>query len=152
MDISPAMFYLIIAVVLIGAELVIMQFSVFWFLFFGIGALVASIVGWALPDLSWFLLTVIFLAASIATTLALYPMLRKWQNKPAPIAGNDAIGQSVKVIKAISAESQGEVAWSGSKWPAQVENTDDVFNADDTAVIRRLEGIRLIVGKPTIKD
>ena len=149
MDMSPAMFYLIVAVVLIGAELVIMQFSVFWFLFFGIGALITSIVGWALPDLSWITLTVIFLGASIAITLALYPMLRKWQNKPAPIAGNDAIGQRVKVTKPISADNQGEVTWSGSKWPAQVDNTSDTFEAGDTAVIRRLEGIRLIVGKLT---
>lgn len=149
MDISPAVFYLIVAVALIGAELVIMQFSAFWFLFFGLGALVASVVGWVVPDLSWFASTVIFLVASIAIALALYPMLKKWQNKPAPIAGNDAIGQNVKVLKVISAESQGTVTWSGSKWPAQVDNADDVFNAGDTAVIRRIEGIRLIVGKPT---
>lgn len=149
MDISPAMFYLIVAVALIGAELVIMQFSVFWFLFFGIGALVASVAAWVLPDLSWLASTVIFLVASISTALALYPMLKKWQNAPAPIAGNDAIGQKVKVLKAITSDNQGEVRWSGSKWPAQVDNTDDVFNAGDTAVIRRLEGIRLIVGKPS---
>lgn len=150
MDMSPAMFYLVVAVALIGAELVIMQFSVFWFLFFGIGALIASVTGWILPDLSWFTSTVIFLVSSIATALALYPMLKKWQNKPAPIAGNDAIGQSVKVLKAISAGDQGQVVWSGSKWPAQVDSSDEAFNAGDTAVIRRIEGIRLIVGKPSI--
>lgn len=149
MDMSPAMFYLIVAVALIGAELIIMQFSVFWFLFFGIGALVASIAAGVLPDLSWLASTVIFLIASISTALAFYPMLKKWQNKPAPIAGNDAIGQKVKVLKDISAHNQGEVTWSGSKWPAQVDNADDEFNVGDTAVIRRLEGIRLIVGKPT---
>jgi membrane protein implicated in regulation of membrane protease activity len=148
MEITPAMFYLIIAVALIGAELIIMQFSVFWFLFFGIGALVASVAGWILPDLSWFSSTVIFLVASIAIALALYPMLKKWQDKPAPIAGNDAIGQSVKVLNDISAANQGEVVWSGSKWPAQVDNADDAFESGDTAVIRRLEGIRLIIGKP----
>ena len=148
MELSPALFYLIVAVALISAELLIMQFSVFWFLFFGIGALIASIIGYMLPELSWFATTLIFLAASILITLALYPMLKKCQNKPTKIAGNDAIGQRVEVLQAISAQSQGQVAWSGSKWPAQVDDSSDTFDVGDAAEIRRLEGIRLIVGKP----
>lgn len=147
MDMSPAIFYLVVAVVLIAAELLIMQFSVFWFLFFGIGALVASVVAWAIPEISWFMSTVVFLLASIATAVALYPMLRKWQDKPSPIAGNDAIGQRVTVIKAITLSKEGQVSWSGADWPARTEGEDIGFEEGDTAVIKRLEGIRLIVGR-----
>lgn len=147
MEMSPAMFYLIVAVALIGAELVIMQFSVFWFLFFGLGALVAALAAWAVPELSWFVTTAIFLFSSLGITALLYPMLKKWQNQPAPIAGNDAIGQEVKVIEAISADSTGKVLWSGSDWPAQLAKGESDFAVGDSAKIKRLDGIRLIVGR-----
>lgn len=144
---SPALFYLLVAVGLISTELLIMQFSVFWFLFFGLGALLTSIVAWLAPDISWFVATLIFLVASIGVSAVLYPMLRKWQNRPSPIAGNDSIGQKVEVIKAISGHKKGKVLWSGSEWPAEADNSDDNFAKGDTAVIRKLEGIRLIVGR-----
>jgi len=144
---SPALFYLLVAVGLISTELLIMQFSVFWFLFFGLGALLTSLVAWIAPDISWFVATLVFLVASIGVSAALYPMLRKWQNRPSPIAGNDAIGQKVEVIKAISGRKKGKVLWSGSEWPAESDNSDDNFEKGDTAVIRKLEGIRLIVGR-----
>jgi len=144
---TPDLLFLLIAVALIGTELLIMQFSVFWFLFFGLGALVASLVSWALPELSWFTVSAIFLIASIGISMVLYPALKKWQNKPAPIAGNDAIGQRVEVVDAISAEKSGKVSWSGSEWPAQLADNESALNVGDMAVIRELEGIRLIVGR-----
>ncbi len=147
MDMSPAIFFLLVSVGLIAAELLIMQFSVFWFLFFGLGALVASIAAWIMPELSWFLTTAIFLLSSLATAVALYPLLRKWQDQPAPIAGNDAIGQRVTVIEAITQSSEGKVSWSGSDWPARMEGEGGDLMEGDTAIIRRLEGIRLIVGR-----
>ena len=144
---TPAFLFLLVAVGLICTELVIMQFSVFWFLFFGLGAAVTSIVCWAFPDLSWFFSTLIFLVASLAVSALLYPVLRKWQNKPSPIAGNDAIGQSVEVIEAISAQQTGKVIWSGTDWAAQPADSEASFAVGDTAVIVKLEGIRLIVGR-----
>ena len=144
---SPALFYLIVAVGLIGTELLIMQFSVFWFLFFGLGALITSVVAWFAPEMSWFVSTLIFLVASLGVSAVLYPMLRKWQDKPSPISGNDAIGQKVEVIEAISGQAQGKVLWSGSEWPAEVDNSNDSFAQGDYAVIKKLEGIRLIVGQ-----
>ena len=147
MDMSPAMFYLVVAVALIGAELIIMQFSVFWFLFFGIGALIASLVGWVYPDLSWTWSTGIFLVGSLATAALLFRPLKKWQAAPGAIAGNDAIGQSVKVIESITLEGEGKVLWSGSDWPAKLAEGEEAIGSGEHAVIKKLEGIRLIVGK-----
>ena len=144
---TPALFYLLLAVGLVGTELLIMQFSVFWFLFFGLGALAASLVAWLVPEMSWFVSTLIFLVTSLGVAAALYPMLRKWQRAPSPIAGNDAIGQKVEVVEAISSEKNGKVIWSGSEWPAQPDNNEDSFAKGDSAIIRKLEGIRLIVGR-----
>ena len=144
---SPAMFYLILAVALIGTELLIMQFSVFWFLFFGLGALATSILAWVLPELSWFWSTFFFILSSIVVVALLYPKLKKWQNKASPIAGNDAIGQSAEVISAVSDKKNGKVMWSGAEWPAQLAEGEEDFTVGDTAKIHKLEGIRLIVGR-----
>lgn len=144
---TPAFLYLLIAVALIGAELLIMQFSVFWFLFFGLGALITSLICWVAPELSWFSSTLIFIVASLLVSLVLYPILRRWQNKPSPIAGNDAIGQSGVVLEAITSDKQGKVNWSGSEWPAQLADGEQDFAVGDTAIIKQLEGIRLIVGR-----
>ncbi len=146
-EISPTAFYLGLAVALIGAELLIMQLSVFWFLFFGIGALIAASVSLLTP-LSWLASTSIFLVSSVLVAIALYPLLQKWQNKPAPIAGNDAIGQQVDVLEAVGPSSNGKVQWSGTDWPAQLADGEDGEIAQgEVAVITKLEGIRLIIAR-----
>ncbi len=144
---TPALFFLIVAVILIAAELLIMQFSVFWFLFFGVGALAASLVGWLFPAVGWYGTTGTFLVVSVLFGVALYPVLKKWQNKPTEMAGHDAIGQRVTVLEAITLEKEGKVEWSGSDWPARIEGADTVLNVGENATIKRLEGIRLIVGR-----
>ncbi len=147
-DMSPVTFYLVVAVVLISAELLVMQFSVFWFLFFGVGALLAALAGWLIPEAGWYLTTGVFLLGSIATAALFFPPLRKWQKKPGVIAGNDAIGQRVKIIEPITATSEGKVEWSGSDWPARLHDDNDGDLAEgDMAVIKKLEGIRLFVGR-----
>lgn len=141
---SPALFYLTVALVLIGAELLVMQFSLFWFFFFGVGAMVASLLSWAMPELSWAVVTLVFLLSSVVVSAGLYGPLRRWQNKPSVIAGNDAIGQSATVIKKISSDKPGKVSWSGTDWPAEVAEGDS-FAVGDVVTIDQLEGIRLIV-------
>lgn len=144
---SPALFYLFLALGLIGAELLIMQFAFFWFFFFGIGALITSLVCWVLPDLSFVAATGTFLFTSLAVSAALYPLLKKWQDQPAPIAGNDAIGQEARVVETIQSDKPGKVEWSGSEWPAELADSQDSLQVGDTVVIRKLKGIRLIVGR-----
>lgn len=143
---TPALFYLLLALGLIGTELLIMQLSVFWFLFVGLGALAASLSAWLIPSMSWVAVTSVFLVSTIIFSALLYPRLKKWQSKPAPIAGNDAIGQSTTVIEAISADNPGKVIWSGTEWPAQVASGEADLKVGDSAVIRDMRGIRLIVG------
>ena len=100
-----------------------------------------------MPELSWTASVAIFLIASIAVSAALYPVLKKWQDKPGAIAGNDAIGQSVKVVEAISTDQAGTVNWSGTDWAAELADGEDPFESGSIAKIRKLEGIRLLVGR-----
>ena len=144
---APALFYLLLALGLIGTELLIMQLSVFWFLFIGLGALLASLAAWMIPEMSWTVATGVFIVSSVVVSVVLYPLLKKWQDQPAVIPGNDAIGQKVKVVEAISAEQEGKVTWSGTDWPAQLAEGEAAFELGESAIIRRLAGIRLIVGR-----
>lgn len=145
---STALIFLTVALVLIAIELFIMQFTVFWFLFFGIGALVASLFGYIFPDYSIAIITGVFVIASLIAGVALFTPLRRWQNKPSPIAGHDAIGQTAEVLEPISKSSSGKVQWSGSEWPAQLaEGETGEFNPGEKVVIRELEGIRLYVAR-----
>lgn len=144
---TPALTFLFIALALIATELLIMQFSVFWFLFFGVGALVTSLLCWLFPGFGWTIAWGLFLVSSLLSAALLYPPLKRWQAQPSPLAGNDAIGQTAEVIEPISASSQGKVTWSGSDWPAQLAQGEAEFSKGETAVIRKIEGIRLIVGR-----
>ena len=144
---TPAILFLIIAATLIGTELLIMQFSVFWLMFFGLGALLTSALCWLMPELSMTAAAGAFFVSSLIVSALLYPMLKKWQNKPAPLAGNDAIGKSAIVVEAMPAGGSGKVSWSGVDWPAENTDQSQAFQAGDNVTIQKLEGIRLIVGR-----
>ena len=146
-DSSPFAFYLTVGVALLAAELLIFQLSVFWLLFIGIGALIAALTAWFIPEASWLLTTSVFVIASIIVSFLLYKPLKKWQDKPGVIAGNDAIGQSAEVLDAVSADKDGKVSWSGTDWRAELSAGSEPLNEGDTAIIDSAEGIKLRVRK-----
>lgn len=147
MSITPAVLFLLIAVVFIATELLVMQFSIFWFFIMGLGALAASLVAWLFPGLSWTVVTGLFVVMSAASAGVLLPILKRWQKKPAVLAGHDAIGQEVEVLQTVSATSSGRVMWSGAEWPARTVSGEADFQIGDTVIIRQVEGITLIVGR-----
>lgn len=146
MSITPAVLFLLIAVVFIATELLVMQFSIFWFFIMGLGALVTSLIAWLFPGLSWTATTGLFVVLSALSAAVLLPILKRWQKKPAVLAGHDAIGQEVEVLKTVSATSSGKVMWSGAEWPARTVSGEADFQAGDFAIIRKIEGITLIIG------
>ena len=146
-DSDPFFFYVIVAVSLLATELLVFQLSVFWLLFIGLGALVAALTAWFVPDASWLLTTSVFIIASAVISLLLYRPLKKWQNKPSIIAGNDAVGQSVKVLSLITKDQAGIVTWSGTDWHADLAAGSSDLEPGNTAKIVSMEGIRLTVTK-----
>lgn len=147
MNLSPAVFFLLLAVGFIATELLVMQFSIFWFLIVGLGALATSLVAWLLPELSWTMVTGLFVVLSMLSAVLLLPVLKRWQKQPSVMAGHDAIGQQVEVVKAVSVDRAGQVMWSGSAWPARTVAGETDFQVGDRATIREVEGITLIVGR-----
>ncbi len=144
---TPAIFFLLIALVFIATELLVMQFSVFWFFIVGLGALATSLVAWLLPGLSWTMVTGLFVVMSAVSAGVLLPMLKRWQAEPAVLAGHDAIGQRAEVLKTVSSAGNGRVMWSGSEWPARTMSGETDFQVGETVIIREVEGITLIVGR-----
>ena len=141
---SEFLFYLILGGALVAIELILLSFTVFWFLFFGVGALIAATCAWFFPELGWTYTTAIFLVASLVTAFLLYRPIKRWQDKPSPIAGHDAIGQTVDVLEDIAPNNPGNSLWSGTNWQTEVV-TGDTIKAGQRAEIVRLEGIRLFV-------
>ena len=147
-NITPFTFYLGLAVILLAAELVIFQLSVFWFLFVGIGAFIAAILALVVPGISWFVATAVFFIASTITCVGLYRPLKTWQNKASDMPGNDAIGKPIDIIADISPTAPGKALWSGTEWNAYLDESEtETIKAGETAYISRLEGIRLTVKK-----
>ena len=144
---TPALLYLTIAITLIIIELLIMQLSSLWFLLFGFGALITSAICWLFPELSLISATVCFGLTTVLVFFFCYPLLKKWQNKPSPLSGNDAIGQTVIVVTDITESVPGKVTWSGSEWSAELVKGEAALNAGERAKIVKLEGIRLIVAR-----
>tara|TARA_R110002073_G_scaffold172546_2_gene329665 strand:+ start:79 stop:525 length:447 start_codon:yes stop_codon:yes gene_type:complete len=142
---DPVNFFFVLGIALIVFELAVMQLTTFWFLYVGLGALITALILWILPSASWVAGVTLFVIATAVVTLAINRPLRRWQNKPGAIAGNDAVGQTVEVIETISADNPGKVRWSGTEWDAELEEGADTIAADSKATIVAMHDITLTV-------
>lgn len=149
MNVNPFWLFLIAGVALVAIELLVFQFTTFWLFFIGLGALVAAAYAWLSGDVTYTATIAVFLISSIAITALLYAPIRRWQNKPAVMADNTAIGKRVVVKQTIDPSSSGSVSWSGSDWQAELAQGETATLAQgESATVVAVEGIRLFV-KPT---
>ena len=143
---TPFLFFLTAAIILIVLEVAIFQFTIFWSLFVGLGALTAALSAMVINDISWLLSTAIFIFSSVMICIVCYRPLKNWQNKPSQQPGRDAIGQMVTVTQDISKNTPGKVQWSGATWSAYLSQHDQTgLGKGDTAYIESMQGIRLTV-------
>lgn len=142
---DPVNFFIVLGIALIVFELAVMQLTTFWFLYVGLGALITALILWVIPSASWVVGIAQFVIATAFVTMIINRPLRRWQNKPGPIAGNDAVGQTVDVIETISAGHPGKVRWSGTDWDAELEEGADTIEADTKATIVAMHDITLTV-------
>lgn len=143
---TPALFFCLLGLVLVAVELVIFQLSVFWMLFIGTGALLAAAALYLLNIQDWTIAVSLFVVSSAVVTFVGYQPLKRWQAQKSPLAGNDAIGQSVKVLTEITRDQPGKVTWSGVEWNAELCATQGrSILPGEPAYIVELTGIRLIV-------
>jgi len=142
---NPVNFFVAFGLAMIVIEVAIMQLSTFWFIYIGLGAVITAVLLWAMPGLGWTGGMAAFVVATLVITVLINRPLRKWQQKPGAIAGNDAVGQSVQVVQKISADKPGKVNWSGSEWHAELASGGSEKEIGQSATIVSMHGITLVV-------
>lgn len=142
---GPFLFFLILAVALIVSEILIFNLSVFWFLFVGLGALITAVVSWLVPEITWLFAILTFVISTSIISAALYKPLKRFQTKKGPMAGNDAVGQTVTAVSDVENKKAGTVDWSGAQWTARLASGSEVVKEGELAKIKRVEGIVLYV-------
>ena len=138
---SYAVFWLIIAIVVFGIDILTSNFC---FMLFSIGAIVAAICG-AL-GVPFIMQVVIFAIISIISLMIGYPWLKKiykGMQKNIPLMEETYIGKIMESEKEIVNKAQVKV--NGEYWT--VINEGDVIHVGDKFIITGIQGIKLKIEK-----
>lgn len=138
---SYAVFWLIIAIVVFGIDILTSNFC---FMLFSIGAIVAAICG-AL-GVPFIMQVVIFAIISIISLMIGYPWLKKiykGMQKNIPLMEETYIGKIMESEKEIVNKAQVKV--NGEYWT--VINEGDVIHVGEKFIITGIQGIKLKIKK-----
>lgn len=139
--IDPALYWLIIGVMLFFLEMAVPGFILF---FFGFGAFVTALVAWLTPiDIAWQL--ALFIVASLLALWSLRDIIQKKflaveaeeeeedeedEDLIVPIAGEKGV-----VSMTIAPPAEGQVKYSGTFWRATAD--EEIEEGEIIAVVRR---------------
>ena len=138
---SYVVFWLIIAIVVFGIDILTSNFC---FMLFSIGAIVAAICG-AL-GVPFIMQVVIFAIVSIISLIIGYPWLKKiykGMKKNIPLMEETYIGKIMESEKEIV--NQAQVKVNGEYWT--VINEGDVIHVGEKFIITGIQGIKLKIKK-----
>lgn len=133
--------WLVLMVVLFGAEIVSVNLTTIWFALGALAAMISSMCGSAL----W-LQIIWFLVVSILALIITKPLVKKFVNSKTQATNADmVIGQTCIVIEPIdNVKGTGAVAVGGKTWTAR-SDVGDVFAPGERVTAVRIEGVKLIV-------
>jgi membrane protein implicated in regulation of membrane protease activity len=145
--IDPALYWLIIGVMLFFLELAVPGFILF---FFALGALVTALVAWLSPiSLVWQL--GLFIAASLVSLLSLRNIIQKKLIAPASDAGDEdedvllaVSGEKGVVSMTIAPPAEGRIKYAGTSWRAMA---DEKIEEGEIVTIVRQKGLIIHVEK-----
>ena len=134
-----ALFVVMLAVEALGPALV----SV-WFAFDALVALIVSFI----PGVAWWVEVVIFVVISLATLLALRPVMRRYFKRNNYNTNIDSFtGKRGYVIEDITLLKPGAVKIGDVSWTAIPQNQDDKILENEIIEVVALSGNKLIVKK-----
>lgn len=136
--------WLVLMVVLFGAEIVSVNLTTIWFALGALAAMISSLCGAALwLQILW------FLVVSVLTLVLTKPLVKKFVNSKTQATNADmVIGQTCVVIEPIdNLKGTGAVTVGGKTWTAR-SDTGDVFAPGERVKAVRIEGVKLIVEAP----
>ncbi|MDO4974609.1 MAG: NfeD family protein [Eubacteriales bacterium] len=142
--VNMALIWLIAMVVFLIVEGIVPGLVSIWF---AIGAL-AALLAAALHAPVWLQL-VWFLLVSVAALALTRPLAKKYVNaRTQPTNADRILGKDCIVREAIdNLQGTGAVAADGKVWTARMEKDDETAAVGEVVVARRIEGVKLVVGK-----
>ena len=142
--VSMAVVWLIATVVFLIIEGIVPGLISIWFAAGALAALLAAMVGAPI----W-LQVVWFLLVSIAALAITRPLVKKYVNgRTQPTNADRIFGKECVVREAIdNVQGTGAVAVDGKVWTARMESDEESAQVGEIVVARRIEGVKLIVGK-----
>ena len=142
--INMTVVWLIATVVFLIVEGIVPGLVSIWFALGALAALIAAMVGAPLwLQVLWFLLV------SVAALALTRPLAKKYVNaRTMPTNADRILGKECLVVEAIdNLRGTGAVSADGKTWTARMEDEGITAEAGEIVVARRIEGVKLIVGK-----
>lgn len=118
----------------------------FFWLFFGVGALVAGLAGFLMPDLALGWQGAIFLAVSLVSLMLFRePLLARLNRGMKDTKGMDnLVGETAMTLEAIAPQAFGKAELRGTSWTAM--NTGErPLIASERVRVERVDGLTLCV-------
>ncbi len=142
--VNLAVFWLIAVVVFLVVEAIVPGLVSIWFAIGALAALLAAVLHAPL----W-LQVVWFLLVSIAALALTRPLAKKYVNaRTQPTNADRILGKECIVREAIdNLQGTGAVAVDGKVWTARMEEDEQTAAVGEVVIARRIEGVKLIVGK-----
>ena len=136
--------WLLLTAALLVIEALTAGLTTIWFAGGAVAALVLAFLGAPV----W-LQTGVFAAVSLNLLLVTRPLVLKYMKKGRGATSLDRmIGQEVLVTEKIdNLRGTGEVQVGGQYWTARSVDNDQVIEEGEIAMIRSIQGVKLIVGK-----
>ena len=137
-------FWIVVAIVALGVELISVGLTSIWFSFGAAGAMAVCAFGG--PD--W-LQCAVFGAVSLLMLATTRPLAISFLNdRRVKTNLEEIIGSEVRVIEMVDNKLEcGKALRAGLEWTARAKNIDDVFLPDEMAKVANVEGVKLILEK-----
>ena len=146
--VDPALYWLIIGVMLFVLELALPGFVLF---FFAAGALLTALVAWLVPTTSVALQLALFIIVSLATLLSLRGVIQKRFFAPVVTAEGEAVDRQLAVhggrgvvCSTIAPPAEGRIKYSGTSWRA---TADERIEDGEIVVVVRQQDLVIHVEK-----
>lgn len=144
--------WLIVGIILLLSEFLIPGFTIF---FFGVGAILTSVLLLFIPsleDIIWIQI-IIFLTISILSLIFLRRYFKKSLKGELFKENKDYIGQECKVIEMVTKEKPGRILYQGTTWNAY--STDEKIKKNQKAtIVKKKDGepMVFIIKKCKVKE
>ena len=137
--------WLIVCIASVVLEAASPQLTSIWFALGGLAALITSFIK---PDL-WWMQLIIFVVVTAAALAATRPLAKKLMSKKAERMNADRfIDEEAVVVQAINnVLGEGQVKALGTVWSARTEDDIETVEVGETVIIKRIEGVKVIVIK-----